>query len=184
MEDQYLVDMGTSQVLADNLNNIELLIILICNTDSINGELQQAWRRRDDFISTLNNKDASKVIVCYSDQYIHSKLFIFDDKFAIVGSANCNRRGYTYDSEVVAGLYDPNIAGQLYLPHELRIRLWMKHLGLPAKTLYDPIAAAIHWKKPHPPGKIHRYVSDRNKDPSNNLRDDQSWNTIIDPDGS
>lgn len=38
--------------------------------------------------------------------YIHSKCWVFDDELAVIGSANCNRRGYQHDSEVDAFIWD------------------------------------------------------------------------------
>ena len=41
------------------------------------------------------------------NHFIHSKLWIFDNEFAIIGSANFNNRSLSYDSEVMVGFYDP-----------------------------------------------------------------------------
>jgi phosphatidylserine/phosphatidylglycerophosphate/cardiolipin synthase-like enzyme len=106
LEDQYLVDMSMSRALARKLPAIKFLIILIAHTNSVNGELYQGWRRRKDFIDNLVKVDPAKVIVCYHTKtLVHSKTWIFDDKFAIIGSANCNRRGYTHDSEQIVGIF-------------------------------------------------------------------------------
>ena len=44
-------------------------------------------------------------VVVSTTRYVHSKTWVIDDEFAIVGSANCNRRGYTHDSEASVGVY-------------------------------------------------------------------------------
>jgi phosphatidylserine/phosphatidylglycerophosphate/cardiolipin synthase-like enzyme len=72
--------------------------------------------------------------------YVHSKMWIMDDKFTIIGSANCNPRGYTHDSEVVAGIYNESLAKRL------RMRLWRLHLGNVDVT--DPIESAKYWLSP------------------------------------
>ena len=46
--------------------------------------------------------------------YVHSKIWIMDDRFAVIGSSNCNNRGYNHDSEVVAGIYDESQDTPLY----------------------------------------------------------------------
>jgi len=59
--------------------------------------------------------------------FIHSKLWIFDRKFAFVGSANFNVRSFTHDSEVMIAFYDPlNLSAKqdelyaLHVPPSLR----------------------------------------------------------------
>ena len=186
LEDQYLVDMSISRALARKLPSINLLIILIPHTNSVNGELKQGWKRRKAFIDKLTKKSWPKVIVCYNTKVmVHSKMWIFDDKFAIIGSANCNRRGYTHDSEQVVGIFDPNDSGNLYLPHELRMNLWSKHLNLPPASFLDPIASSLYWRQPPPSAKIAKYDPNAGKDnPPLGLGTDVAWNTLIDPDGS
>lgn len=97
--------------------------------------------------------------------YVHSKCWIFDDELAMIGSANCNRRGYQHDSEVNAFIFDdPPIgpstdiarAGREW--HEqapglrptfaqfLRARLWSEHLGVPLAAVRDGLTAAFLWR--------------------------------------
>jgi phosphatidylserine/phosphatidylglycerophosphate/cardiolipin synthase-like enzyme len=45
--------------------------------------------------------------------YIHSKLAIFDDKYAIIGSANYNSRSLTYDGECSVGVSGENKAKEI-----------------------------------------------------------------------
>jgi phosphatidylserine/phosphatidylglycerophosphate/cardiolipin synthase-like enzyme len=190
MENQYLVSMAASNALRDRLADIQRLIILIPYSGI--SDLPQVWGRTRDFINNLG--DASKVSVCYrlkagqafndNHNYVHAKIFIIDDEFSIIGSANCNRRGYTHDSEVVAAIHDPAFS------RDLRIRLWTEHLGMPAGSLSDPIASAAHWFTPPPGSFIARYDpnvgNDRHYNPFSagfwaQLGD---WDVEIDPDGS
>jgi phosphatidylserine/phosphatidylglycerophosphate/cardiolipin synthase-like enzyme len=75
---------------------------------------------------------------------------VFDDELAVIGTANCNRRGYTFDSEVDAFIYEnarregdtrPTFA-QRY-----RMALWEHHLTEPGSALIDGVAAAAKWRK-------------------------------------
>jgi len=186
LEDQYLVDMSMSRALARKLPAIEFLIILIAPTNLVNGELFQGWRRRKDFIDNLVKVDPAKVIVCYHTKtLVHSKTWIFDDKFAIIGSANCNRRGYTHDSEQIVGIFHVNEAGTLSFAHELRRNLWRKHLNLPLADVHDPIASAANWRTPPAGATIANYNPNSGQDnPPFPMGTDLAWNTIIDPDGS
>lgn len=190
MENQYLVSMAASNALRDQLEDIQRLIILI--TYSGISDLPEVWARTRAFISNLGHP--GKVSVCYRSRpgqpsdaehnYVHSKIFIIDDEFTIIGSANCNRRGYTHDSEVVAGIHDPAFA------RDLRTRLWSEHLGIPASSLTDPIAGAAHWSSPPSGSFITPYDpaagSDRRWNPFTGAFWAQlaAWDTEIDPDGS
>jgi phosphatidylserine/phosphatidylglycerophosphate/cardiolipin synthase-like enzyme len=57
--------------------------------------------------------------------YVHSKTWIFDDELLIVGSANCNRRGYSHDSELDLAVYDV----EKNAIRELRKRIWLRRLN-------------------------------------------------------
>ena len=47
--------------------------------------------------------------------YVHAKVWIFDDQFAVIASVNTNRRSWTHDSEVAAGISDEGQPDE-YLP--------------------------------------------------------------------
>ena len=95
---------------------------------------------------------------------MHSKLYVFDDKYAIIGSANGSRRSFNCDSEAAVGLLD-NFDSQLEvltLAHRLRIRLWAQHLGMDNDqgytSLVDAVAASVHWKRPPAGHHLAEYV--------------------------
>lgn len=187
MENQYLVSMAASNALRDRLATIQRLIILIPYSGI--SDLPQRWGRTRDFINNLHSTGhASKVSICYrfrtgqafgaNHNYIHAKMFIIDDEFSIIGSANCNRRGYTHDSEVVAGIHNPAFA------KDLRTRLWAEHLNMPASALSDPIASAVHWATP-PTGSFIAPYPDQAHDGTDPLWERAlSWDNQVDPDGS
>jgi len=213
IEDQFLVDRETSAALLARLPQLEALVILITQSDSIAGELFQPWRRRRDFLLPLLAAAPGKVVVRHGvAQYIHAKTFLFDDEFAIIGSANCARRGYTHDSEVVAGVFDGQLE-QRSLPKELRVRLWSKHLGVPFAQVADWRAGFALWSSLPPSARVAPYDPRAKNDPdplptptpppagasieqrawyelmlrlsrlSGQVGVDQFWNMIIDPDG-
>lgn len=121
LEDQYLVSMQAARELHNALNFIQRLIIVIGHSSI--SDMPQVWRRRKDFIDhLLTSPHASKVQVYYRRatptafgpyDYVHSKTWIIDEEVAIIGSANCNRRGWSHDSEVIAAIYDPDFAKAL-----------------------------------------------------------------------
>ena len=133
------------------------------------------------------------------------------DQYVINGSANCNSRGYTHDSEVVAGTTDPNpvqseFGAKLYLSHVLRMKLWAIHLGLVTEDLVIP--SPLFWKPLPSTAKVKPWVLQPNLGAPNDpwglliagymamvtrqakpiadafLNSDLMWDLIIDPDGS
>lgn len=163
LEDQYLVDMDTSNKLKAQLPKIQRLIILIPHP-SLNDH-PHIWAMCKRFVDNLGSDP--KVVVCYKKPpgvtpnpkvvaptttatYVHAKMWIMDDKFAIIGSANCGQRSYTHDSEVVAGIFDESKDSPctLHFAHSLRIRLWADHLNLKPADVFDPVGSAVHWFKP------------------------------------
>jgi hypothetical protein len=88
---------------------------------------------------------------------------VIDDVWAMVGSANLNRRSWTHDSEVACAVLDrerdlrqPIDPGGLgdgarVFARQLRLHLWREHLGLGDDSvgdarLLDPIADFEAWR--------------------------------------
>jgi phosphatidylserine/phosphatidylglycerophosphate/cardiolipin synthase-like enzyme len=191
IEDQYLVHVGAAEILAKALKNGVKHVIIVVPHHAI-GDLPMMVRHRRKFIQTLRDVDPERVHVFYRaglrerppagqpdpnpgvirpeerpgghHTYVHSKVTIIDDEFAVVGTANYNRRGWEHDSEISLGLYDPGSDRVLTnrLARWLRMRLWAEHLfgtihapsppGGPVEIwdkeyaeVFDPNAAAAHW---------------------------------------
>lgn len=205
IEEQYLFDMSISNALKAALPNLKKLIIFI-TASSLVLDQRQPFSRRKDFIDNLTGgiqPPTDKVIVCMNSKnylYIHSKTFIFDDKFAITGSANLTRRGYSHDSEQNAGIFDPNTKKRFFFAHKLRMHLWAKHLSKRPIDLVDPIASSVHWSKPSgniatydvsgasdpwtdEHGKVH-HGDPPEEFPGNLVPSALIWNVGMDPDGT
>jgi phosphatidylserine/phosphatidylglycerophosphate/cardiolipin synthase-like enzyme len=186
IEDQYLVSMEASRALQAALPNIQHLTILIPH-GSIT-DMPQVNFRRQQFIAPLRAAGGSKVRVFFlspagaANTYVHAKTWMIDDEYAIIGSANCNRRGYTHDSEVTAGIFDP--AGRP-LAKQLRVALWARHLNMDTaagrRALEDGVASARFWLAPPSGARIARYNENADIE---RLHTNATWNQVIDPDGS
>ncbi|MFS0898417.1 phosphatase domain-containing protein [Mycolicibacterium litorale] len=145
--------------------------------------------------------------------YVHAKVCIVDDVWAVVGSNNLNNRSWTHDSELAAAVIDderdprePADPGGLgdgarRFARRLRLDLMREHLGLDDDAdLLDPDRAAHTvrsraarldaWhaddcRGPRPPGRLRRHVLDPRERPPARHR----WLTIpayrlvLDPDG-
>ncbi|MBV9326408.1 MAG: hypothetical protein JO352_21800 [Chloroflexi bacterium] len=207
LEDQYLVDFqGAAAELALKLQdkNFERLIILACDTAL--ADMDQIILRRRQLYDVLAKADpkqtkwgmyqlkaaSSPPETEWCGPYVHSKSWIFDDVYAIVGSANCQRRCYSHDSEVVAGVADDDQSTQSYqilFAHELRMGLWRKHLGLRQENLWDWRTAAKRWLSPPASALIVPYdpteinSQDPAKNPAPDPMVDLKWDEVWDPTG-
>jgi phosphatidylserine/phosphatidylglycerophosphate/cardiolipin synthase-like enzyme len=164
LEDQFLVSPEASEALHNALvtNTALQLIILIPKWEiTLGGKALQRYRHA--FLAPLktDSRTRNRVHVFIrtgnprgTDQhtYIHSKIWIFDDEFAIIGSACCNNRSWTYDSEIVAGICDPGNGANLRFAHRLRVELWQEHLNATAAELDDWWSGFKDWTVLAPPG--------------------------------
>lgn len=164
IEDQY----AWPNSLGDKLNQaakrgVKIIFCLAHEYDDEKLKIIHNDMRHDGFLDTVRDGAAQNVFVYHlqqtgggADIYIHAKTMIVDDRYAAIGSTNINRRSHTTDSElqvaVVGGTPETaTIDGtsQMVRPfaHNLRLRLWKEHLGLPetSTAVDDPIAGLAVW---------------------------------------
>jgi phosphatidylserine/phosphatidylglycerophosphate/cardiolipin synthase-like enzyme len=178
MEDQYLLNLDCADALAKAAAkpSVRFLFIVIPDDNAIDGEsLNLPSYHRAEFLRRVRGgAGAEKVHVFAAERYVHSKTYIFDDKYVITGSANCNRRGWEHDSEVVAGIFDAGTEDEpaLTFARRLRMKLWADHLNLagggesplrPSNSdgefadVADALGAAAHWVKRPAKARIRPY---------------------------
>jgi len=176
LEDQYFVNWEATQALVHALNNGIKHLTIVVPHHAI-GDLPGMVGHRRRCIKALRDAGGPRVRVFYKcgpgekpgdyNTYVHSKVTIVDDEFAIVGSVNYNRRSWEHDSEICVGLYDPSSDQVLSLrfAHWLRMRLWAQHIfgvvvppSAPEASdtqpwddvyaeLLDGVAAGVHWQE-------------------------------------
>jgi len=166
VEEQYLLSLDAAKLLNSQLRrNNQLKIIILIPDSRITTDLFTPFYLRARFIKILTKNVGgypnARVAICYRNirkhhNYVHSKIWIFDDEFAIIGSANCNNRGYTHDSEVVAGIFDPKSSSRTHFAKNLRMKLWQEHLNVSDQDVNDPMSSHIwnKWKRPLPSTNI------------------------------
>ncbi len=149
IEDQYLVNLEAAAALKEVLPHIQHLTILIppnrvtdlpfvreARTAFMNVlyESPAAAKKVRVFVRAVNpmfTGDWDAYVMDAPHTYIHAKTWIIDDELAVIGSANCNRRGWESDSEVGAVIFDkPPAVTSFSFAQKLRMALWAEHLGV------------------------------------------------------
>ncbi|MBW2561715.1 MAG: hypothetical protein JRE40_12785, partial [Deltaproteobacteria bacterium] len=190
IEDQYLV-----------FDEIRAEIELVLSSRSLEGKViiviprvleepltipDAFYYHRFDFINRLIEEYDSKIEVYHLNNptagqniFVHAKLMIIDDIWAIIGSANINRRSMTHDSEIDIAVIDGGIEnGRRKFARNLRKSLWEEHLGVDASEVDDPIASINLWSKIADAGTGHIAVYSESRGSDSSL-----WDSSIDPDG-
>jgi hypothetical protein len=137
-------------------------------------DLPDKWRRRREFIEriTPGNPHAGKLHVYTRAMrpvetcrraggphlYVHSKTAVIDGELMLIGSANCNNRGWESDSELVVAAFNEARTGQFTTAPRLRMALWSEHLDQPAANFQDPVASRALWDRA-PSRHVCKYVS-------------------------
>jgi phosphatidylserine/phosphatidylglycerophosphate/cardiolipin synthase-like enzyme len=170
LEDQYLWSAEVARVLADALRrNDELhLVAVVPRYPEHGGRVVGPAARigHQQAIDEMREAGGDRVAVydLENDQgtpvYVHAKVCVVDDVWAIVGSDNLNLRSWTHDSELSCAVLDatrddrapddPGGAGDgaRRFARDLRLRLAAEHLGRPADdpALLDPEEAFATWR--------------------------------------
>jgi phosphatidylserine/phosphatidylglycerophosphate/cardiolipin synthase-like enzyme len=144
IEDQYLVSLRLADLLQEQLRKLRHLLIVIPHSsisDLPNVKVARARfalalkkdkKAYEQKVGIYYKVDAKSKMTNAPGTYVHAKTWIFDDELAIVGSANANERGISYDSEVIAAIFDKAASsdGNPSFAQNLRNALWKEHLGL------------------------------------------------------
>jgi phosphatidylserine/phosphatidylglycerophosphate/cardiolipin synthase-like enzyme len=164
------------------IRNPQLRIIIVLARDLEFGRPLSTvhYEMRNECMSRIIGSSTGQVFYYHLEQlhggesiYVHPKLTIIDDCFVGIGSANINNRSLTTDTEMHLGIVDDKVVPGVMngakvsvceFAKNLRVSLWMEHLGItdPAKV-EDPIAAVASWpdwstSKPSAPNRVHHAV--------------------------
>ena len=161
-EDQYLVDSDTANALIAAIPRLSHVTVLIPGNKITDMPFAKEYRR--DFVEKVrkglssSDRDKFRVFQLSTSQskpdfgdhtYVHSKSWVIDDEIAIIGTANCNRRSYTFDSEVDAFVFEdnrePGDARQTFA-QRYRMELWQHHLGRSGRDVEDGVKSGELWR--------------------------------------
>jgi phosphatidylserine/phosphatidylglycerophosphate/cardiolipin synthase-like enzyme len=189
MEEQYLTSLCAAEAIRSVLPRLQHVMILIPPSEIT--DLPGRWRRRREFIEriTRQNSHAAKLHVytrvlrpaqsCRRTGgphlYVHSKMAVIDDELMLIGSANCNNRGWESDSELVLASFEEVRPGQVSTAQRLRMALWSHHLDQPAANVRDAVLSRALWDSA-PTRHVCRYVATAGSDGGIALPD-----RIVDP---
>ena len=179
LEEQYLTHPCAAKAINRMLPRLDHVIILIPPSEIT--ESPGRWEFRSDFIRIASAGPHGHKVRVYTRAvdpdtacrrsgrhvYVHSKIGVIDDELAIIGSANCNHRGWETDSELSFAVFD-QLDGPTILAKELRKRLWAEHLGVSASIVDDPIRTKGLWDTA-PTRNVCRYDPGAGKDPSGDI---------------
>ena len=175
MEDQYLINREAAVALNAAIPRLRHLTILITASETVI-ELICPWKFHRDFIADLTRglspADLAKVRIFQlvtpppatpprlgRHTWVHSKAWVFDDELAVIGSANCNRRGWQHDSEANAFIFDGSVpsSGADTFAQDFRARLWAEHLNTTTASVRDGVTSAGLWLSPPAGARVMRY---------------------------
>jgi phosphatidylserine/phosphatidylglycerophosphate/cardiolipin synthase-like enzyme len=189
IEDQYLVSEELAIALGRALNTANKLIILVPR--ETDGFPVSAFNfHQDQFLRIVRAGHPAKVHIFHPLQptsgspiYVHSKVMIIDDVYAVIGSPNVNRRGSSHDTELAAAVVDSDVVnGACRFARDFRQSLWGEHLGIPAldPRIADPIVGVGEWERQAAAGtfRVRTHVTPA---PQKEFR--RTWDTAADPDG-
>jgi len=140
LENQYFFDKVSHHSIIRALNyaayrGVKVFVILPGNPDftklfSIEF-LREVKNHPNIYVYTLATSyqvNEGSVVICrYNDIYVHAKLFIVDDEWYSIGSANISYQSLRTDSEINVAVWDPTGA------KKLRQNLWKEHLEYSGK---------------------------------------------------
>src|SRR5262249_11142402 len=160
LEDQYLISDCAARAIREVMARSTVNHVTIVIPPSEITDLPGVWRRRKAFIDRIvtGNPHGGKLHVytrakvtartCARKGYprliVQAKMALIDGAQMLIGSANCNNRGWETDSELVVATFQ-DATGQASVGGRLRMQLWAHHLGVDRGAVADPIASRKLW---------------------------------------
>ena len=158
MEEQYLLSDCAAAAIRAVLPRLAHVTILIAPSEIT--DMPGVWARRRTFISsiTAGNPYADRLHIytrtagqrqpCIRANaphlYVHAKMAVIDDELMLIGSANCNNRGWETDSELVIASFEDD-GGTSAVAGGCAWRCGSTTLACPAPRVADPVNSRQLW---------------------------------------
>jgi phosphatidylserine/phosphatidylglycerophosphate/cardiolipin synthase-like enzyme len=146
IEDQYFWPCAVVDALTNAVRRGVSVILLLTNNYDVAGLVPYHNFLRHTSIEKLRNAGTNVFVYTLKqdgfggdDIYIHSKTMIIDDRYAVIGTANMNRRSMSTDTEIAIAVVDGDVedstmkGGTLQVNRfakNYRMQLWEEHLGV------------------------------------------------------
>lgn len=158
LEEQYLTNLCAAEAIRRVLPRLHHVTVLVPPAEL--ADAPRIWALRQEFVkaATKDGYGAKlRIFTRTSDPpgrchrtrgrhlYVHSKMAVIDDELLVVGSANCNYRGWETDTELVTASFEEARPGVLPLAARVRAALWAEHLGVQPAAVVDPLTSARLW---------------------------------------
>jgi phosphatidylserine/phosphatidylglycerophosphate/cardiolipin synthase-like enzyme len=158
IEEQFLWDGELADCIARRMKKkpeLRLIVVLAASTELPGQYGQWHYHRRSLFFMKVTGAETEEEISFGAKTrvypyglhrpdgqgsiYVHSKLFIIDDRYVALGSANVCERSMYVDTELTLGIVDANVVDSSLggkaakvgrFARDLRETLWMEHLGI------------------------------------------------------
>lgn len=150
IENQYLTSAEIAEALENRLSQEDGPEIVIVLPEKSSGWLEQSTMdslraRILKRLSDADHHDRLRVLYPVLDDdttgvYVHAKVMIVDESFALVGSANLSNRSMGFDSECVLSVEAGGDSSTEAAIAALRSRLLAEHLGTSPDTVEDTVA--------------------------------------------
>jgi phosphatidylserine/phosphatidylglycerophosphate/cardiolipin synthase-like enzyme len=153
LEDQYFWPCRVVDTLAAAVARGVSVILVLTHRNDVEGLAPYHNFLRQSCIDQLQSADPSRVFAFHLQQngrggddiYVHAKTMVIDDRYAVIGSANINRRSMTTDTEIAIAVVDSTAVASVIgdqpfqacdFAKNYRIQLWAEHLG---SQIDDPL---------------------------------------------
>ena len=178
VEDQYFWSRDVAETLADALRkkpNLHLIAVLPRYPEQSGFASYPESSGQHEAIEMVKEAGGERVAFYDIENeagtpiYVHAKVCVMDDVWAMIGSDNLNRRSWTHDSELSCAILDderderePRDPGGLgdqarRFARDVRLTLWREHLGASfgEAEMIDPLLGFALWRRAateRPPG--------------------------------
>jgi phosphatidylserine/phosphatidylglycerophosphate/cardiolipin synthase-like enzyme len=169
IEDQYFWNVEVARVLADALSakpDLRLIVVLPRHPEQGGAPARPESSGQDAAIEVVRAAGGDRAAFYNLENergtpiYVHAKVCVIDDTWAMVGSDNINRRSWSHDSELSCAVLgderdereprDPGDKGDgaRFFARELRLKLWREHLGeaFGEAAALDPASGFDLWR--------------------------------------